>query len=354
MRKKSAVKLSEHLGLHRVVEPPQALPQQAAVLDPALPIHGSELLISVKHLNVDSASFHQFMDAAGGKADVASRKMLEVIKKRGKLQNPVTGSGGMLIGVVKEVGPFVTNPDLMQLKTGDRVATLVSLTLTPLQIDKVLAIHPKIERLDVEGHAILFNSGMAARLPDDIGEGVALAALDVCGAPAQTARLVKKGMNVAVIGGGGKSGLLCLFEAKRCAGKDGRVVALDYSQANCDQLRSLPFVDEVIQGDARDAIRASEAIRNALGGNAADVCINVANIAGTEMSSILSTKTGGTVYFFSMATSFTAAALGAEGVGADVNLMIGNGYAKGHAEHTLGILRASREIREIFESSYET
>ena len=36
-----------------------------------------------------------------------------------------------------------------------------------------------------------------------------------------------------------------------------------------------------------------------------------------------------------MATSFTRAALGAEGVGADVDLRIGNGYTEGHAELAL-------------------
>ena len=80
MRKKIAVKLSEHLGLHRVVDPARALPQQAFVLDPSLPIHGSELLISVKHLNVDSASFHQFMESAGKNQGHAAAKMPRPIR----------------------------------------------------------------------------------------------------------------------------------------------------------------------------------------------------------------------------------------------------------------------------------
>ena len=353
MRKKIDVKPSEHLGLHRVLSPKGALPQQAEKLNPELPISGSELLISVDHLNVDSASFHQFMSSSGGSPELACEKIVNVVRERGKLQNPVTGSGGMLIGSVAEVGPFVTNPDLMQLKVGDRVATLVSLTLTPLKIRKVKAIHPKMERIDVEGHAIIFNSGMAAKIPEDITEGVALAALDVCGAPAQTARLTKPGMKVVVIGGGGKSGLLCLYEAKKQVGATGTVIAFDYSAGNCERLRSLKFIDRVLQGDARDAVATSEAVRAALGGEAADLCINVANVEGTEMASILATKNGGTVYFFSMATRFPAAALGAEGVGADVNLMIGNGYTKGHAAHTMNLLRESPELRKIFEASYE-
>ena len=40
-----------------------------------------------------------------------------------------------------------------------------------------------------------------------------------------------------------------------------------------------------------------------------------------------------------MATSFTAAALGAEGLAADVTMLIGNGYVPGHADYALQLLR---------------
>lgn len=340
-----------HLGLHRVREPAGALPQQATRLDPSLPAQAEEILIEVSSLNVDSASFHQFHEACGRDAARTGEAILAVIKDRGKLQNPVTGSGGMLIGTVKEVGAGITNPDLRVLKPGDRVATLVSLTLTPLHIRRILAVKPEIERVEVEGHAILFNSGIAARLPGDMHEGLALAAMDVCGAPAQVARLVKPGMKVAVIGGGGKSGLLCLFEAKKRAGPSGQVLAFEYAPSASERLRQLSFVDAVVEGNAKDAVSASSAIRHALGGPA-DLVINVANVAGTEMASILSARDRGTVYFFSMATSFSAAALGAEGVAADVDLIIGNGYAAGHAALTLDLLRESAELRTIFQSLY--
>ncbi len=347
------VDLRRHLGLHRVLEPANALPQQAKRINSELPAEAEEILIDVSSLNVDSASFHQFFHANGTDPVKTGEAILAVIRERGKLQNPITGSGGMLIGTVREVGSKVTNPDLKLLKPGDRIATLVSLTLTPLKITKLKKVHPEIERVEVEGTAILFNSGIAAKLPSDISDGLALAALDVCGAPAQTAQLVKPGMKVAVVGGGGKSGLFCLFEAKKRAGTDGKVVAFEYSDAACERLRKLSFVDEVIQGNAQNAVEASEKIRTAFGGEGADLVINVANVAGTEMACILSTRNKGTVYFFSMATSFSAAALGAEGVGADVQLMIGNGYTAGHAALTLQLLRESTELRTILQSLYE-
>jgi L-erythro-3,5-diaminohexanoate dehydrogenase len=70
------------------------------------------------------------------------------------------------------------------------------------------------------------------------------------------------------------------------------------------------------------------------------------------MSAILSTRDGGTIYFFSMATSFTRAALGAEGFSRDVSMLIGNGYCPGHADATLRLLREEHVLRTIFEERF--
>jgi L-erythro-3,5-diaminohexanoate dehydrogenase len=70
------------------------------------------------------------------------------------------------------------------------------------------------------------------------------------------------------------------------------------------------------------------------------------------MSSILPVRDKGIVYFLSMATSFTKAALGAEGVGKDVTMIIGNGYTKNHVKITLDLLRESEQLRTIFEKKY--
>jgi L-erythro-3,5-diaminohexanoate dehydrogenase len=153
-----------------------------------------------------------------------------------------------------------------------------------------------------------------------------------------------------VIGGGGKSGVLCLFEAKRKEGV--KTIAVDYSKEAVERAAELSFVDEVIQADARDAVSVMEKVWAATKGQMADVVINVANVPSTELSCILSCKPGGIVYFFSMATSFTRAALGAEGVGADVDLRIGNGYTEGHADLALSLLRESSELKDLFTKLY--
>jgi L-erythro-3,5-diaminohexanoate dehydrogenase len=341
---------ADHLGLQRVMGSSSGqLPQQAERVDPSLPIAEDELLVEVESLNIDSASFHQISEACGGEVARIEAHILNLVKSRGKHHNPVTGSGGMFIGTVKQVGPRFPVHE-KPVKIGDRIASLVSLSLTPLEIRRIKKIHEQIDRVDVEGHAILFGSGLFARLPSDLPETVALAVLDVAGAPAQTENLVKDGDTVLVIGGGGKSGVLCLYEAKKRRGVT--TIAVDYSDAAISRLRALSFVDHVIQGDARLAVEVMQKISGLTQGRMADVVINVANIPETEMSCVLSCRNKGIVYFFSMATSFTRAALGAEGVGADVDLRIGNGYTAGHADLSLNILRESAELRRLFAETY--
>lgn len=340
---------SDPFGLQRVLHPKGMLPQQADRLDPSLPIAEDELLIEVESLNIDSASFHQIAEVCGGDLAKIEAHILSLVEERGKHHNPVTGSGGMLIGRVAAVGPLFPVKE-KPVQVGDRIASLVSLSLTPLKIQKIKKVFPKIDRVDVEGHAILFASGLFARLPSDIPEKAALAILDVAGAPAQTRQLVKPGQTVLVIGGGGKSGVLCLYEAKKVKGVT--TIALDYSPDAMNRLSTLSFVDHRLQADARNAVDVMEKVHALTGGRGADLVINVANIPDTEMSCILSCRTGGIVYFFSMATSFTRAALGAEGVGADLDLRIGNGYTRGHADLALDILRESSELRTLFLKTY--
>jgi len=172
------------LGLHRVTEPPGVLPQAARRLDASPAIAPDEVRIRVDRLNLDAASYRQIREAYVGDADKIRAAVLDIIATRGKMQNPVTGSGGMLTGTVDEVGP--RSP--LGLKPGQRVATLVSLTLTPLAItDQLAQWDGQSEQVPCEGHAILFARSIAAVLPDDLPAVLSLAVLDVCGAPGRTA-----------------------------------------------------------------------------------------------------------------------------------------------------------------------
>jgi L-erythro-3,5-diaminohexanoate dehydrogenase len=333
---------SSPLGLHRVLEPPGVLPQAAWRLDPSPAIAPDEVRVRVDRLNLDAASYRQLREAYAGDPDKIRAAVLDIITTRGKMQNPVTGSGGMLTGTVEEPGP--DSP--LGLKPGQRIATLVSLTLTPLAITDGLAHWDGLsEQVPCEGHAILFARSIAAVLPGDLPVPLSLAVMDVCGAPALTSRVVSKGAVVAVIGAAGKSGSLSAAAARQAGAA--RVIGIVPTETEADLLRNLPLADEIVIADARDPVALAAKVEAA--GGPADVTVVCVDVPGCEGGAILSTRQGGTVIFFSMATSFSAAALGAEGMAADVTMLVGNGYVPGHADFALGLLRGVPAVRNLFE-----
>ncbi|MEU4389904.1 L-erythro-3,5-diaminohexanoate dehydrogenase [Kribbella sp. NPDC023855] len=363
------------VGLHRVIAPAGVLPQAAQRLDASAELWPDEVRISIERLNLDAASYRQLAEEHGGDGEAVKQAVLRIVGERGKMQNPVTGSGGMLVGTVDEVGP--ESP--LGVQKGDRVATLVSLTLTPLQITDGLADWDgRSEQVPAKGHAILFARSIVAKIPDDLVPELSLAVMDVCGAPALTARVVRQYVDkgtkpvVSVIGGAGKSGSLSLAAARDAGAA--RTIGIVPFQAEADKLTKAGLADAVALADARDPVALAKAVADALeevgagtveqfgdggtggseagGGRSsegADITVVCVDVPGCEHGAVLSTKAGGTVIFFSMATSFSAAALGAEGLAADVTMLVGNGYVPGHAEYALKLLRDEPGVRGLFE-----
>jgi len=353
--------LGDPTGLHRVLDRPLVLPQAAQRLDTRRELWPDEVRVGVERLNLDAASFRQLerTHTRDGVVDRAALRasVLAIVADRGKMQNPETGSGGMLVGTVEEVGP--ESP--LGLAVGDRVATLVSLTLTPLVLEDGLADWDGTgEQVPCRGYAVLFGRSVAARLPDDLPTDLGLAVMDVCGAPALTARVVSEhlergtstdgtdtrdGPVVAVLGGAGKSGSLSLAAA--AASGAARTIGVVPTEAEADLLTDAGLADVVVVADARDPIALRDAVVGA--GGPADVTVVCVDVPGCEGGAVLATAPAGTVVFFSMATSFSAAALGAEGLAADVRMLVGNGYVPGHAAYALDLLRAHDGVRRLVE-----
>src|SRR5919108_2666485 len=187
----------------------------------------------------------------------------------------------MLIGTVREVGARRTD-----LRPGDRIATLVSLTLTPLALQSDLAGWDGSEQIRASGQAILPETAPFARLPEDLPDALVLALFDVAGAPAQVARLAPGRRAALVLGAGGKSGLLSMAAAR---GRSERVLGLVPDEGEADTLRRLGF-DEVVTADATDPIGSLDAAGAAFGrsnGGVADLVVSCVNVAGSEAAAIL-------------------------------------------------------------------
>lgn len=330
-------------GLHRVLDERPVLPQAAERLDARRELWPDEVRVRVEKLNLDAASYRQLERKHSGDGAAIRTEVLAIVATRGKMQNPETGSGGMLVGTVEEVGPEST----LGLKVGDRIATLVSLSLTPLVIEDGLAgWDGRSEQVPADGYAVLFGRSIAAVIPDDLPADLSLSVMDVCGAPALTRRIVEQydAPVVAVIGGAGKSGSLSLAAAKAAGAKT--TIGVVPHEAEATTLKNAEIADQVVIADARDPLALRDAVTSA--GGPADVTVVCVDVPGCEGGAVLSTADRGTVIFFSMATSFAAAALGAEGLAADVTMLVGNGYVPGHAAYAMELLRTEEGVRKLF------
>jgi L-erythro-3,5-diaminohexanoate dehydrogenase len=327
-------------GERRVLAPRNVLPQAAQALDPDPPLFEDETWIEVEKLNLDSASYRQLKAANSDDASAIAQSIRQIVAERGKMQNPVTGSGGMLLGRIGEVGPKAPS----RFKVGDRIATLVSLTLTPLKLTQIEMMGGDSPQISVQGQAILFASMPAARMPEDFSEAAALAIFDVCGAPIWARRLVREGDKVLILGAG-HSGVLAAAAVAEAASE---VWFSDLSEAALEKAVGLGIAKGAFSANAQAPLEFRQAL-NANSAPAFDLVLNTCNAPETETASILAARTGGKVLFFNMATQFSRAVLSAEGLGRDVELIMANGYAEGHSEFALNLARKHERLRKFFE-----
>lgn len=338
MKADFAVDIGERLGAGRVLEPRGALPQPAERLDPAGPVRPREFEVAVERLCLDSTSYRNLRERAGGDARLMSKLIREIVEARGKMHNPETESGGVLLGRVSAVGEGFENPPAV----GDRIATLGSLTLTPLRLEAIRDLDPVTPQVAVRGTAYVFERAAWAPVPDDLPLTAALEVLDVCAAASQVRALAPLDGTVCVLGAG-HAGKLALAAARETMA-GGTAVAVDVDPDAIESVREFGLCDVGVVADLRDPLGALEAMR-AAGAPPADLTVVVVNATRCEATALLLTADEGTVLFFSMATGFSHAALAADGIGSSARMLIGSGFSPDRGAYALDLVRRSKDLR---------
>lgn len=335
-----------HYGLSRVRDRPLRLPQAAERLDPDAPLDAGEVRVAVDTLHLDAASWRDLCVAGGGDPARVAGDIRTIVQERGKMQNPRTGSGGVLSGRVVDVG----EPPRPGVERGSRVIALTSLTSIPLQLDAVMPVSLETPHLTVEGSAVISPCAPLHVLGDDSSASGLIGILDVAGAPALAARLVTSSSRVLVIGAGGKAGGLVTAQAVATVDDPGQQVV-----ANCwpPSTREIPEVlgARIVEADATDAVSLNDAVRGPFP-DGADLVFVCADVAGCEGAASMCVADGGTVVYFSMATSFTSAALLPESLGRDCTILVGNGYVPGHAQLAIGLVADHAPLRSLFATQH--
>jgi L-erythro-3,5-diaminohexanoate dehydrogenase len=339
--KESVMETRQRLGADRVIAPAGALPQPADRLDASGPVRPFEFELAVERLRLDSTSHREIAERCDGDAGAMATRIEEIVAKRGKMHNPETDSGGILTGTVSAVGESYTDPP----EPGDRVATLASLTLTPLRLDAVTRVDPASPLLEARGSAYVCDRAAWARMPTDLPEERAIEIFDVCACASHVRRLAPTAGTVCVLGAG-HAGKLALAAARDSV-PEATLVAVDVDADAVAAVHECGLCDIAVATDLRDPLAALDAVRDA-GAGPADLTVVVVNATRCEAAAILLTADEGTVIFFSMATSFGAAALTSDGLSSKAAMFIGSGYSPDGGEYALELVRGSAALREAF------
>ncbi|MEU0896693.1 hypothetical protein [Streptomyces massasporeus] len=329
---------ARRLGVDRVIRPAGSLPQAADALDASRPMSPFEFEVDVQRLCLDATSFRNVREHAGGDPTAMGERIMEIVRARGKMHNPLTDSGGVALGVVRAVGERVTDPP----EIGSRVLPLASLTLLPMRLRSVVHVDPASAQVEVEGTAYVCDRIPWGHLPDDMDTAQAVELYDVYGAASHVRRLAPD-KGVVYVLGCGHAGRLAMAAA-RDSMSECLVVAVDVDPASVGRAQESGLCDIGVVADLQDPVAALAAVHQA-GAPPADLTVVVVNAPRCEAFSILATREGGTVLFFSMATNFSTAALTADGLGHDVTMLVGSGYGPDMGRYAFDLARRTPALR---------
>jgi L-erythro-3,5-diaminohexanoate dehydrogenase len=330
-------------GFHRVLKPKGVVPQAAYIVDNSpFIMDPSEIILRVDTLNLDASSMknirEEYHDPIG--------RMWDIDLERGKMHNSDTNSGGVCFGRVEEIGKSLQRK--YDLKTGEEIIPITSLTALPLYIESIKGI--KGDQVDVDGYAVLFESYPYSKIPEDMSPKMALSAIDISSLVPQVYRNVKDHSTVLIMGCG-KAGLTAMSAIRKVA-PNCRIIGMDYSDVQLRVADELGHANHLIKMDATQQENVYREIEKVTHAKFCDLTINCVTVENTEASTILSTKPHGKILFFGMRTRFDKASLGTDATGKDVEMIIGNGVAEKQAEETFNLLREDKKLRAIFERLY--
>jgi L-erythro-3,5-diaminohexanoate dehydrogenase len=334
------------LGIERALDPPGALPHMARVLDAETDASECEAEIDVEMLAVDATSYAAIREHCAADPERMAAMIQKIVAERGKLENPWTGSGGVLMGRLCVIG---SDYRMRGLRPGERVVPLASLIAIPLRLESIGPLDPTSPHVPVSGRAIVTGGMLCARVPSDLSRTAALSALDVYPSASHVRAIAQPGDHVLVLGSG-HAGLLALAAAREAVGRGGSVTTVDYSPAALERALAVEPAAEAIRADVTDPMQVvGELSRRGVA--PAELTLLCTTVAGAEGTAILATAHRGTVLFFSTATTFAAAGLGADAIGSQAQLIIPNGLTDDRGEYAFELLRRIPALREAFETS---
>lgn len=336
-------------GTQRVMEPKYVLPTSAWKLDNSRKIYPDELRLSVMRIHLEGTSFKQICTEVNNNEEKIKQKIMDIVIRRGKLHNPITDTGGLVLGIVEEIGDEYYNPK--GLKPGDKVICNASLASVPLHIENIKSIDYVFNQAIVEGYAIAHDNMQLIQIEEGMPEGLLLFTLDESGTMMRLDQLIDKQTRFLIVGNNMITNLLFGYVIRRKVGKEGRITCvldkrtgIQITGGGIDRLLAEVF-DQI---HSLDILKPMEALEKLNAESLFDLSVNCAEIPGAETINLLATRNGGTVLFANLINNLNIALYITESISKNLNLRSAEGYLTNYDDFDMQIVK---ETAEYFENA---
>ena len=327
-------------GTKRVLEPKHVLPTSAWKLDNGRNIYPDELKVSIQRIHLEGTGFKQICTESNDDEKKIRQAIIDVVIRRGKLHNPVTDTGGLVMGRVEEIGAEYDNS--LGLKVGDAVICNASAASIPMYIEDITAVNRAFNQIEAKGYAIAHSLIPLVKAPEDVPLDMLMFVFDHSGTLFRLDELVGSKKNFLVVGNNVLTNLIYGYVIRRKAGAGSQITCLLDKKTNMrftgrgiDRLMSQVF-DEV---NFLDILRPLECMRQLDAESSFDLSINCAEIPGAETINILATKPGGTVMFANLINNLNIALYITESISKSLDVRGAEGYLEDYDQFDVQIVR---------------
>jgi len=321
----------EDYGINRVFGVKDVLPVLAWKLDNSKKIQENELLLKVSTIHLEAANFKQLCNEAMNDPERIKDMLIDMVNSRGKLHNPYTDTGGLIAGTVEKIGKKYVNKK--SVSVGDEVVVLISTSMIPLYINKILSIDFTYGHICVEGYCILFNNSGIIKKPADLPLDLVMSAFEESSSIYHIYQLAKERKEFLIVGNNIITVMLYGNAIRKAIGSCGMIAALidktaHVSHADDKEIKKIVnrVFDQTYFMDLNNPLQCSEIIMKEHP-KLFDLSINCGDNRGAETINVLATKEKGTVFFSGLINNYNIALFLTEGIGKELNILCSDGYA---------------------------
>ena len=349
---------TKRFGVSRVLEPKGAIPATAWKIDNSRSLGRGEIRVRLEMLHIEWDNFCQICSHCGYDATRIRARIMQIIQQRGKLHNPYTGSGGLFMGIIEEIGP---DTDAGGFQVGDRVFSLSSLTGVAMHLEQIDSIDFNYGQLACQGYVVCFEATSMARYTGSVSPKYLLSAVDEEGNFLGVRRMIQhqRAERVSIIGGNPVTTLLYAQMLTDCYGKGTHVTAImDRNSLGMLTEREitaafLPVIKRTCFVDLSRPIEAYEsAVAQLYDPRPMDAVINLEDISGSETVATLLVKDKGTVFYTSLKNNYGAGLLAADSMGKEITSYALDGYVHEAHEFAEELIKKVSSNLEFLDAIY--